>query len=97
MDFKKSMIDSVRREFLYNILIVFGIPTELVSLIKMFLNESYSRFREGKHLSDMFHVKNILKRKDPELPLISSFPLDYSIWRVQVKQDSLKLNGTHHL
>jgi len=31
------------------------------------------------------------------LPLISNFPLDYAIKSVQVKQDSLKLNGTHHL
>jgi hypothetical protein len=30
--------DSVRKEVLYNILIEFGIPTELVRLIKMFLS-----------------------------------------------------------
>jgi hypothetical protein len=64
MDFKKSMIDSVRREVMYNILIVSGIPMKLVRLIKMCLNETYSRFRVGKHLSDMFHVKDVLKRRD---------------------------------
>jgi hypothetical protein len=62
------MIDSVRREVLYNVLIVFGIPLKLVKLINLCLNETYSRFRVGKHLSDMFPVKNVLKRGDALLP-----------------------------
>jgi hypothetical protein len=32
--------DSVRREVLYNILIEFGVPVELVRMIKMCLNET---------------------------------------------------------
>jgi len=63
MDFKKSVVDSVRREVLYIILIVFSIPMKLAELIKMCLNETYSRFRVGKHLSDMFLIKKVLKRK----------------------------------
>jgi hypothetical protein len=47
IDFKKAY-DSVRREVLYNILIEFGIPRKLVGLIKMCLNETYSRVRIGK-------------------------------------------------
>ena len=50
VNFKKAY-DSVRREALYNILIEFGIPKKLVRLIKMCLNETYSRVRVGKHLS----------------------------------------------
>jgi hypothetical protein len=45
----KKAYDSVRREVLYNILIVFGIPLKLVRLIKMCLNKAYSRVRIGKH------------------------------------------------
>jgi len=47
IDFKKAY-DSFRREVLYKILIEFGIPRKLVSLIKMSLTETYSRVRVGK-------------------------------------------------
>jgi hypothetical protein len=51
IDFKKAY-GSVRREALYSILIEFGIPRKLVGLIKMCLNETYSRVRIGKNLSN---------------------------------------------
>ena len=63
IDLKKAY-DSFMREVLYNIPIKFGIPMKLVSLIKMCLNEIYSSVREGKHLSDMFLIKNCLKKKE---------------------------------
>jgi hypothetical protein len=37
----KKVYDSVRTEVLYNIFIEFGVPIELVRLIKMCLNEAY--------------------------------------------------------
>jgi sorting nexin-29 len=55
IDFKKAY-DSIRREALHNILIEFGIPKKLVSLIKMRLIETYSRVRVGKNLSEMFQI-----------------------------------------
>ena len=60
LDFNKAY-DSVRREVLYKILIEFGIPMTLVRLIKICLNEAYSRVHGGKHLSDMFPITNGLK------------------------------------
>jgi hypothetical protein len=42
IDFRKAC-DSVKREVLYNILLEFGIPKKLVRLIKMCLNETYSK------------------------------------------------------
>ncbi|KAJ4442193.1 hypothetical protein ANN_12059 [Periplaneta americana] len=44
LDFKKAY-DSVKKEVLYDILTEFGIPKKLVRLIKMCLNETYSRVR----------------------------------------------------
>ena len=48
---------------MYNILIEFGIPLKLVRLINICLNKTYSRVRVDKYLSDMFPVKNVLKKK----------------------------------
>ena len=67
IDFKKTS-DSV----LYNILLEFGIPMKLLRLIKMCLNETYSRVLVGKHLSEMFPIKNGLKQGDFLLPLLST-------------------------
>jgi hypothetical protein len=45
----------------------------------------------------MFPIRNGLKQGDALLPLIFNYALEYAIRRVQVNQDSLKLNGTHQL
>jgi len=60
-------------EALYSILNEFGIPMKLVRLIKMCPNESYSRVRGGKQLSDMFPVVCGLKQRGAFLSLISTF------------------------
>ena len=96
IDFKKAY-DSVRREFLYNIIIEFGVPQKLVTLIKMCLTETYSRVRVDKNLSDMFPIRNGLKQGDDLPPLLLNSALEYAIKRVRVIQDGLKLNGTHQL
>jgi hypothetical protein len=69
---------------------------KLERLRKMCLKESNSIIRVGMHLSDMFHVKNGLKQGDALSPCFTTL-LKYAITRVQVKQDGVKLNGTHLL
>jgi hypothetical protein len=44
----EKVYDSVRREVLYDIPIDFGIPMKLAWVIRMYLNETYSKVRIGK-------------------------------------------------
>ena len=57
IDFRKAH-DSVKREVLYTSLTELSVPMKLVRQIKMYLNETCSTGREGKHFSDMFPTKN---------------------------------------
>jgi hypothetical protein len=68
VDFKKAY-DS--REVLYNIVLEFGVPKELVRLIKMCLNGTYSKVRVGKLLSGTFPIQNGLKQGNDLSPLLS--------------------------
>jgi len=63
----------------------------------MSLTETHSRVRAGKNVSDRFPIRNGLKQRDVLSPLLFNSALEYTITRVQVNQDGLKLNGTHQL
>jgi hypothetical protein len=66
-------------------------------LIKMCLNEMYSKVCTGEHLSDNFLIQNGPKQGYALSPLIFNFAFDYAITKVQENQVGLKLNGTHYL
>jgi hypothetical protein len=96
IDFRKAY-DSVRREVLYSILIEFGIPRKLVGLIKMCLNETYSRACIVRNLFHEFPIQNGLKQGNALSTFLFNFALEYVIRRVQEQQERLKVNGTHPL
>jgi hypothetical protein len=77
--FKKAC-DLVRRKYLYNISIEFGIPMKLVRIIKC-VNETCNRIRVSKYLSDMFHIKKWFARRSLS-PLLFNFASEYAIRRV---------------
>jgi hypothetical protein len=60
IDLKKAH-GSVGRKILYSILTEFGVPMQVVRLLKICLHETHRKVSVGKHLSDTFPIQNGVK------------------------------------
>jgi hypothetical protein len=67
---------------LYSILVEFGVPVKLISLIKMCVNEIYWKVHTGIHLSDNFPMQNGLKQRYALSPPLFNFAFEYAITKV---------------
>jgi hypothetical protein len=72
--FPPTVQELYRREVLYSILMEFGVPMKLVTLIKMCLCEIHSKIHIAEHFSDNIPVQRGLKQ-DALLPLLLNFTL----------------------
>jgi len=70
-------------------------PTELVWLIKMCLNETYCEVYRGKYLSGTFPNKNVLLQVEALSLHLFSFSLECHL--CQADKEGLKFHGTHQL
>ena len=61
----------------------------------MSLTRTYSRVRVGKNVTYSFTIRNGMRQGDAQSPMLFNLALEYPITRIQVNQDSLKVNGTH--
>jgi hypothetical protein len=80
-----------------NVLTEGGVQIKLVRLVKICLNENYTKVHIGKRRSETFPIQNGLKQGD-ELPLLHfNFALEHSIRKVQENQMGMKFNGIYQL
>ena len=87
----------VKKESFYDILIKFGVPKELVRLIKTCLRRTQSKMRIGNYWSSSFLIENGLEQGDASLPLSFNFALEYTIRKIQEINLGLDTNCTHQL
>jgi hypothetical protein len=80
-EYKREYISHLdtSRKVLYNILIEFRVPRNLVRVIRMCSNKLYSKVCMGTHLSDIIPLQSGLNQGDALSPLLFSYGVKYAI------------------
>jgi hypothetical protein len=64
---------------------------KLIGVVKICLNETYSKIHIGKYLLDTFPIQNYMKHRDALLSMLFNFTLEYNVRNVQETLEELKL------
>ena len=78
VDFKAAY-DSVNRNKLWRVMEEFGIPSKLISLVKVTLRGANSRVRIRNKLSDVFDIEEGLRQGDPLATLLFNLILEAAV------------------
>lgn len=91
IDFKQAY-DSINRSELINILVNFNIPTKLVRLVKLTMENTVCQVKVGRELGQEFKVTRGLKQGDGLAPVLFNLTLESVIRKCRVDVASTLLN-----
>lgn len=96
IDFKQAY-DSISREKLYEILREFNIPTKLVRIIKVTMQNARGYVRIDGKLTTFFQIKKGLKQGDGLAPMLFNLVLEYIVRKTRIDVSSTIMHKSMQL
>lgn len=92
VDFEKAY-DTVRRNYLWSVLIEFGIPQKLIRLIKECMENSKCKIKIGTFISDSFEVQSGVRQGDGLSPILFNFVLEKALQKLRNENIGISLGN----